>query len=193
MRPKVTYVQSRGHAIEVRIYPEDPETFLPHTGTIKELHLPAEEHIRIDSAIFPGYEVVLDYEPLMAKVMAWGESREEAVKRLQRALLALRLDGVKCNVPLLRDILSTPEFTSGSYHTGSLPIWMKARCQREPHLPVNGTVAANGHEKSGREIAAAIGAALALALKGAQSPGSLAPAGSPWRAYGRREQLLART
>lgn len=185
-------VQTRGHAVEARIYPEDPETFLPHTGTIEELHFQAEEHVRIDSALFPGYEVVLDYEPLMAKVMAWGESREEAVKRLQRALLAFRLEGVKCNIPLIRDILSTKEFASGSYHTGSLPIWMKERSQRELRLPVNGASSANGHEKSGREIAAAIGAALAVALKGAQSAGSQNPSGSPWRAYGRREQILSR-
>ena len=185
-------IEPKGHAIEVRIYPEDPDTFLPGTGTVAELHLPAGEYIRVDSALFEGYKVALEYEPLLAKVMAWGESREEAIKRLLRALMAFRLDGVQCNVSLLRDILASKEFTCGTYHTGSMPIWMEARNQRH-HQPSNGSSSANGHKKSDREIAAAIGVALALSLKGTQSPGSTVPAAHPWRIYGRREQLLSRS
>ena len=104
-----------GHAIEARIYPEDPETLLPDVGTITALHLPSGENIRVDSALGKGYEVTLHYEPLLAKVMAWGESREEATKRLQGALLALRLDGVKCNLSLLREILGSKEFVDATH------------------------------------------------------------------------------
>ena len=191
-------VAMNGHAIEVRVYPEDPETFMPDSGDITDLHLPEGEHIRIDSALCNGYTVGLDYEPLLAKIMAWGEDRDQAVKSLQRALLEFRLDGVKCNVPLLRDILATKEFSAATYHTGSMPIWLEEfrnraldSCAKGKMLK-NGNGHKNGHENGEREIAAAIGVSLALAMKSAQPQNALA-AFSPWRVYGRREQLLSRT
>ena len=186
-------IKPNGHAIEARIYPEDPDTLLPETGTVAELHLPSGDYVRVDSALFEGYQVALEYEPLLAKVMAWGESREEAIKRLLRALRVLRLEGVNSNAPLIRDILATKEFTVGTYHTGSMPVWMEERNQRRHHQPSNGSTPANGHQKSDREIAAAIGVALAMRLQGTQSQVSSAPAANPWRIYGRREQLLSRS
>ena len=129
----------------------------------------------------------------MAKVMAWGETREEAVKRLLRALLAFRLEGVKCNIPLIRDILASKKFADSAYHTGSIPEWIEERNQRHHNHLSNGSVSANGHDKSDREIAAAIGVSLALAMNGNQSSGSSSPAANPWRVYGRREQLLSRS
>ncbi len=125
--------------------------------------------------------------------MAWGESREEATKRLQGALLALRLDGVKCNLSLLREILGSKEFVDATHHTDSLSIMIANRKQRQHHPGVNGHMNGNGHEKSNRELAAAIGAALALSAQGSQYQGSAAPTAAPWRMYGRREQLLSRT
>ena len=186
-------IKPNGHSIEARIYPEDPDTFLPDAGTVTQLHLPSEESIRVDSALFEGYQVALEYEPLLAKVITWGETREEAVKRLLRALLAFRLEGVKCNIPLLRDILASKEFADSTYHTGSIPKWIEERSQRHQDHLSNGHVSANGHDKSDREIAAAIGVALALAMKGNQPSGSSSPAASPWSVYGRREQFLARS
>ena len=183
----------KGHAIEARIYPEDPDTFVPNDGAVTELHLPSGEHIRVDSALFNGYEVPLEYEPLLAKVMAWGETRPEVVKRLHRALLAFRLEGIKCNMPLMRDILATQEFTSATYHTGSMPLWMEERKKRKHRSPANETMPANGNGKVDREIAAAIGAAMAIALKGSPPPGLPAPEVSPWRIFGRREQFLSRS
>ncbi len=190
-------VSVNGHAIEVRVYPEDPETFMPDAGEITDLHQPEGEHIRVDSALCNGYIVGLDYEPLMAKIMAWGEDRNQAIKTLQRALLEFRVEGVKCNVPLLRDVLATKEFAAATYHTGSLPIWIeefqlraKNKCANGK-MQKNGNGHSNGQENGGREIAAAIGVSLAMAMKSAQP---LAPAAfSPWRLYGRREQLLSRT
>ena len=186
-------VKPKGHAIEVRVYPEDPDTFLPAVGTVTQLNLPEQESVRVDSALFEGYQVALDYEPLLAKVMTWGETREEAVKRLLRALLAFRLEGVKCNVPLLQDVLASKEFADGTYHTGSLPVWMEQRNQRHLHPSASGPIPDNGHSKSDREMAAAIGAALALAMKGAHSSLAAGEAASSWRLYGRREQLLSRS
>jgi acetyl-CoA carboxylase biotin carboxylase subunit len=186
-------VQLSGHAVEARIYPEDPDTFMPAIGTITGLHLPSCRHVRVDTALFKGYEVTLHYEPLLAKVMAWGQTRDEAVKRLHKALLAFRLEGVRCNVPLLRDILTSNDFAQATHHTGSLPVLVEARKQRQLHPGVNGHMNGNGHEKANREVAAAIGAALALAMPGSPTSGSAAPVTDPWRVYGRREQLLSRT
>jgi acetyl/propionyl-CoA carboxylase alpha subunit len=186
-------VQVNGHAIEVRVYPEDPETFLPDVGTITGLNLPSSENVRVDSALGKGYEVTLHYEPLLAKVMAWGETREEARKRLLGALLALRLEGVKCNIPLLRDILGSREFLEATHHTNSMATVVAERKLRQHQPRVNSHMNGNGHEKASREVAAAIGAALALSMQGSQYQGSPVPPTAPWRLYGRREQLLSRT
>mgnify|MGYP002031963362 FL=1 len=192
-------VSVNGHAIEVRVYPEDPETFMPDAGDITDLHEPEGENIRVDSALCNGYTVGLDYEPLMAKVMAWGEDRDQAIKTLQRALLEFRVEGVKCNVPLLRDILATKEFAAATYHTGSMPVWINEFQVRAQKKCANGKMHkngknghGNGHDSDERSIAAAIGVSLAMAMKSAQ-PVTAAAAYNPWRVYGRREQLLSRT
>ncbi len=191
-------VVQRGHAIEARVYPEDPETFLPDAGEITDLHLPTGEKVRIDSALCDGYTVGLDYEPLMAKVMTWGETREQANRSLQRALLELRLEGVKNNVPLLRSILASSEFAAATHHTGSVPVWVEELRQRHlahqagggaPMGHINaGTNGAAGGSSNEKEVAAAIGAALAMAM---QDP-SAAESPSAWRTQKRREQMFLR-
>jgi acetyl/propionyl-CoA carboxylase alpha subunit len=186
-------IKLNGHAIEARVYPEDPDTFMPDIGVITDVHLPSGERVRVDSALGKGYEVTLHYEPLLAKVMAWGENREEARKELLRALLAFRLEGVKCNIPFLRDILGSPEFIEAVHHTASVPALVEARKQRQYHPGVNGHLNGNGHKRDDREIAAAIGVAMAMAMQESQAQSPAAPAASPWRAQGRQEQLLSRT
>jgi len=186
-------IEVHGHAIEARLYPEDPETFVPQTGKITKLHLPGGANVRVDSALCPDYEVGLHYEPLLAKVIVWGETRQVSLKGLLRALLSFKADGLICNTPLLRDILASREFAHAGYHTGSLATWMEARKERLLFLPENGSMPSNGHDRADREIAAAIAVSMALALKNAQPAGSAAGATSPWRSYGRREQLLSRT
>ena len=186
-------IKSKGHAVEARIYPEDPETFMPDAGTVTGLHLPSGEHIRLESALFTGYSVTLHYEPLLAKVIAWGESREEAVKRLKRALLSFRLEGIKCNIPLLRDILASKEYGYATYHTGSMTDWLDQRKKRQIHPAGDGSVARNGKENGDRELAAAIGVAMVQALNGITAAGKPGLAPNPWLLYGRREQLLSRS
>ena len=190
-------ISQNGHAIEARIYPEDPETFLPDAGEITDLHLPTVDNVRIDTALCDGYTVGLDYEPLLAKVMAWGEDRERAIRTLQRALLELRLEGVKNNVELLRNILSSREFTEASHHTGSVPHWVEEFRQRHlahqagipvhPHHAGTRSDSLNGTERSEKEIAAAIGVALAMAME--NPPATVRP--SAWRIQRRREQLFS--
>jgi len=115
--------------------------------------------------------------------------------------LEFRVEGVKCNVPLLRDILATKEFLAATHHTGSMPIWIEEFQARSLNKCGNGKMNKNGNghknghkngqENGEREIAAAIGITLVMAMKSAQP---LAPAAfSPWRVYGRREQLLSRS
>ncbi len=194
-------VTSRGHAIEARIYPEHPETFMPDAGEITGLHLPSGDNVRVDSALCDGYTVGLDYEPLMAKVMAWGENREQAIKTLQRALLEMRLEGVTNNVPLLQSILSSKEFIGASYHTGSVPHWVNELRQKNlahqggaghyhlHHKNGNGSSPASGHGPAEKETAAAIGVSLAMALR--EQPQGAEPSG--WKTQRRREQLHSRS
>ena len=194
-------VVSKGHAIEARIYPEDPETFMPDAGQVTNLHLPPnDDNVRVDSALFDGYNVGLDYEPLMAKVMAWGDDREQAIKTLQRALLEMRLEGVTNNVPLLQSILASQEFTEASYHTGSVPHWVSELRQRNLAHQPGGAMHNHPYYRSGadfvvpgengktnRETAAAIGLALAMAMDTPKAKTS------GWKAHRRREQLSPHT
>ena len=186
-------IQCKGHAVEARIYPENLDTFVPDAGTVSALHLPSGDHIRLESALCTGYSVSLLYEPLVAKVMASGESRDVTVKRLKRAVLAFRLEGVKSNIPLLRDILASREYAGGTYHTGSMTEWVDRRIKRQIHQTSDGSMVSNENEKGDRELAAAIGVAMAQALNEITAAGKPALAPNPWLLYGRRQQLLSRS
>ncbi len=110
-------IHSSGHAIEARICGEDPDTHLPSPGQIKYCHLPQGPFIRVDSYIDSGYTLPIDYDPMMAKVIAWGRNRTEAIDRLQSALLEINIAGIKTNIKTLRSILQAPQFIDGSYTT----------------------------------------------------------------------------
>ncbi|HZQ36011.1 MAG TPA: acetyl-CoA carboxylase biotin carboxylase subunit [Dehalococcoidia bacterium] len=106
-----------GHAIECRIYAEDPHTHLPSPGTITRWQPPAGEHVRIDSGVATGSVVSPFYDPLLAKLAGWGATRHEALARMQRALAEFAIDGLKTNLPLLRRILDHALFVEGRYST----------------------------------------------------------------------------
>ena len=185
-------IQARGHAIEARVYPEDPETFLSSAGVIPALHEPSGKHVRVDSALFPGYEVTTHYEPLLAKLICWGENREEARKRLCGALEVFRIEGVKSNIPTLKRVAAHNEFVDNSYHTGSLPGMARASNTNSVY---GGEIALNGNGNKDKEVAAAIGISLLLAMNGnSEQDNRFQPKGTTsWRLYGRREQMLSRT
>jgi acetyl-CoA carboxylase biotin carboxylase subunit len=113
-------IQSRGHAIECRIYAEDPKTFFPSPGPIVKLEEPKGEGIRLDTGVYQGWEVSTFYDPLLAKLIVWGPDRAAAIKRMREALDMYVVEGVKTNMSLLKDILQHPEFLSGNYTTGFL-------------------------------------------------------------------------
>ena len=112
-------INLKGHAIQARVYPEDPVTFMPDSGKITDVNLPCGENLRLDTALGNNYEVTLHYEPLLGKILSWGSNREEATNRLENALLELRIKGVTCNAELLRRILKYPEFIKSAHHTGT--------------------------------------------------------------------------
>ncbi len=109
-----------GHAIEARLNAEDPRTgFLPSTGTVRAWRAP--EHVRVDTALEPGVEVSIHYDPLLAKIISYGPDREAARRKLVHALRKTVLFGVATNCDYLVQILESDEFREGRAHTGFLP------------------------------------------------------------------------
>lgn len=106
-----------GHAIECRVCAEDPVTYQPSPGIIRACRHPMGPFVRVDSYAYPGYEVPIYYDPMIAKVITWGETREEAAERMERALSEFILSGIKTNIALHKTILRHPRFTDGSYTT----------------------------------------------------------------------------
>lgn len=106
-----------GHAIECRICAEDPVTYKPSPGVIRACRHPQGPFLRVDSYAYPGYEVPIYYDPMIAKVITWGETREEAIDRMQRALTEFILTGIKTNIALHKTILDHEKFKNGSYTT----------------------------------------------------------------------------
>ena len=104
-----------GHAVECRIYAEDPETLLPSPGSVDVLETPDEPWLRLDTGVAGGDDVPHYYDPLMAKLIVHGESRPQALQRLQQALAETRIEGIKHNIPFLQRVIQTPEFQQGDY------------------------------------------------------------------------------
>jgi acetyl-CoA carboxylase, biotin carboxylase subunit len=110
----------QGHAIEFRIYAEDPVRFLPSPGLLKTWEEPAGEGIRVDSGVAAGYRVTHFYDPLLAKLIVSAEDREAAMARSVHALQAFKIEGVKSNIRTHLEVLASPEFRSGAYDAGLL-------------------------------------------------------------------------
>src|SRR2546427_8220210 len=114
-------ISPRGHAIEMRLYAEDPEqNFLPSTGTVTRFIKPEGPGIRMDSGIESGDEITQFYDPMIAKMIVYGEDRPATIERMQRALEQTVVFGVKTNAPLLYSIATHPAFEEGRTHTSFL-------------------------------------------------------------------------
>jgi len=114
-------VQLRGHAMECRIYAEDPDNnYFPSPGRITLLLIPGGPGIRRDSGMYEGWSVPLDYDPLLAKLIGYGSDRRQTIMRLRRALHEYFVGGIKTNISLFRRILKNPEFMAGKLDTGFL-------------------------------------------------------------------------
>lgn len=108
----------RGHAIEARIYAEDPVRFFPSPGVLRTLRLPAGPGIRVETGYAEGCEVTPWYDPMIAKVIARAATRDAAIALLLEALEATVVEGVKTNIPFIRQVLQSPDFSRGHVHTG---------------------------------------------------------------------------
>ena len=110
-------VRTSGHALELRVYAEDPIRFLPRPGTITEWEEPAGEGVRVDAGYQAGNTVTPFYDPLLAKLCVHGADRDQALARARQAVAAFRIAGPKTNLPFHADLLASTEFASGSYDT----------------------------------------------------------------------------
>jgi acetyl/propionyl-CoA carboxylase alpha subunit len=119
--PEVTGADIGGHAIEARLYAEDPtHDYRPATGTLHRFDVPALEGVRVDTGVVDESVVSPHYDPMLAKVIAWAPSRPEAARRLAAALAGARLHGIVTNRDLLVAVLEHPEFLAGATDTGFL-------------------------------------------------------------------------
>ena len=110
-------VQSEGHAVELRVYAEDPRHFLPSPGLITEWTEPSGPGVRVDAGYEAGNQVTPFYDPLLAKLCVHGASRDEALQRARSAVAGFRVSGPKTNLPFHAELLDSDEFTSGCYDT----------------------------------------------------------------------------
>jgi acetyl-CoA carboxylase biotin carboxylase subunit len=180
-------VSFRGHAIECRIYAEDPDNnYFPSPGKITLLQEPAGPGIRIDSGIYEGWTVPVDYDPLLAKLIGYGTDRDHAIAQLTRALGECFVGGIKTNIGLFRRILCNADFSAARLDTGFLERMLN-RTEDKTADPSAAEAAA---------IAAGIFAALGPIAKsskngaaGGGSKGAPERAASNWKDACRREAL----
>ena len=177
----------RGHAIECRIYAEDADNnFFPSPGKIETLMTPAGPGIRLDSGVYAGWTVPIDYDPLLAKLIGYGEDRQQAIAKLARALPEYFVAGIKTNLGLFRRILADQDFQSGKIDTGYLDRLMQ---------PNTGAGEANKNSAEIAAIAAAVFALLDSASKttngeASKSGGDPSLALSSWKRAARTDGLM---
>jgi acetyl-CoA carboxylase biotin carboxylase subunit len=127
LRYKQEELQPNGWAIECRIAAEDPfNNFLPSIGRVRTLAEPSGPGVRVESGIFEGFEMSLYYDPMLAKLVVWGESRADAILRMRRALREYRIVGIKTNIPFHMRVLESPSFQGGHIDTSFLDEHMEA-------------------------------------------------------------------
>lgn len=170
-------VSWRGAAIECRIYAEDPDNhFYPSPGRVTQIDRPAGPGIRLDSGVYPGWVVPIDYDPLLAKLAVWAGARGEAIARMLRALEEYYVAGIKTNLAFFRRLLEDDDFAAGRLHTGFVEdVFAKRR-------------AASPDDDSDLTAVAALVAAVAAPDFRRGSGAEHKPA-SRWRAAGWQDQL----
>jgi len=174
-------VQPRGHAIECRIYAEDPTNrFAPFPGRITLYRPPGAPGIRNDSGVYEGFEVPIYYDPLISKLVAWGKDRPEAISRMRQALQDYLVAGIKTTVSFLFEVMSDPRFVEGDMDTTFIDTFL---AQQEGGEPRHKDVAI---------VAAAIHAHIAEQERRPAAPVGRGVAGSAWTLAARREGLRGR-
>jgi len=170
----------RAHAIECRIYAEDPDAgFLPSPGLVRALSTPGGPGIRDDRGVAPGFEIPVFYDSMIAKLVAWGDTRPDAILRLGRALDEYRIVGVKTTVPFFRWLIRQPAFQEGRFDTTYLDRILAERAGAPFAEPTPED-----------EIDAAIAAAVAT-WRGKSVVEAAAVSTDAWRRAARAENLRA--
>ena len=170
-------IRPRAHAVECRIYAEDPDNnFLPSPGRIQGLRVPQGPGVRDDSGAYEGGEVPIFYDPMISKLITWGDTRADALARMRRALAEYEVRGIKTTIPFFKWLLEDEDFKAGRFDTGFIDRKLGSR-NGEPLRPPDPE-----HEEL-----AAIAAALAQIAR-IPAPGT-AQAASRWRTTGRLEAL----
>ena len=174
-------ITPRGNAMEVRLYAEDPDNnFFPSPGKILTRHAPSGPGIRLDDGVYEGWTVPNDYDPLLAKLIAWGNSREETIARLRRALEESTITGIKTNVALFRRLLAEPDFLKAEIHTK----WLDELLSRPRK---DAAEAGNGSLEATAIAAAMWQASRSVSFNGSQASGM--DTASRWKQSARRDQL----
>jgi acetyl-CoA carboxylase biotin carboxylase subunit len=158
-----------GAAIEARIYPEDPVMLLPTAGKVTSLKEPTGFNVRVDGALYDGYEIQPFYESMMAKVIVRGKDRATAIENMKKALSEYVIEGLVTNIPLVERVLDSKPFTSATYDTGFLERMLA------------------GAPSGGNELIAALAVAMVL---NQDSAGNAPP--SKWKMHGRRNLMVNR-
>jgi len=167
-----------GHAIECRIYAEDPETnFMPSPGRITRLRVPHGPGVRDDGGVYEGSEVSIHYDPMISKFAVWGRDRCEAIERMRRALAEYEIGGIKTTLPFFRDVMRDTEFVNGEIDTGFIERFFARREEEEPRDDV--------------VTMAVIAAALAYS-DGRSATEGIQPAESNWQSEARRAAVRQR-
>jgi acetyl-CoA carboxylase, biotin carboxylase subunit len=165
-------VRIHGHAIECRVYAEDPENnFLPSPGKITRLRLPQGPGVRDDGGVYEGSEVSIYYDPMISKFATYGRDRAEAVDRMRRALMEYDVAGIKTTLPFFREVMRDEEFIAGNLDTGFIEKFNERRKERELDQPT--------------QDMAMIAAALSYFQKKPSAPMSTVNTESRWAAAGR--------
>ena len=173
------HISQTGHAIECRIYAEDPEAdFMPCPGRIEGLRLPEGLGVRNDCGVYEGAEVPIYYDPMIAKLIVWGENRIEAILRMRRALREYQVRGIKTNIAFHQWILRHPRFMSGDFHTAFIDDEYRPMTKEEtcPHKEIALAAAAIAARHREQEFT------LGLLAKGATEQ-------SNWRERGKRSSV----
>jgi acetyl-CoA carboxylase biotin carboxylase subunit len=172
--PLLQTPRPNGHAIEVRVYAEDPaQNFMPSPGYITYVRTPSGPNVRDDGGVYSGYEVPRYYDPMISKLSVWAPTRAEAIQRMKRALAEYVVKGITTNIRYLSAIMDNPEFTGGDYDTGFLP---------RQHAALIGT--ADGHLEDLSVIAAAVWAHTQEEKRKGSLPAASASApASRWRSF----------
>jgi acetyl-CoA carboxylase biotin carboxylase subunit len=176
-------VRLTGHAVECRVYAEDPEhNFMPSPGRITSLRVPAGPCVRDDGGVYEGAEVSIYYDPMISKLATWGRTRDEAIERMRRALDEYTVGGIKTTLPFFREVMRDEEFIAGRLDTSFISRFNERRA-----AAVASNDTALSDEETARRDIAAIAAALHYSepARNGSQPNTPPTPPSRWKLSGR--------